>query len=493
MVEIPVDQIRVTTRLRATDDSKIQDLAESIAGVGLLHPITVSQNGDQYHLLAGNHRLEAHRLLGRKTIPATVNDADPLVEELIEIEENLISNRLSPIQEANHIVRWEEILSQLGRRAVTGDNRWNRTGLTNADLAKSRGMAKSTYLMTKTIAKINPEVQDIIEVSEYDFNKTDLVKLVKESDEVQLEVANLIATGECSTFKRALTLARCKVLAFDWGDEQKRIKELVGMPKSVMKFDGEESHLARLCKLVSNSEDCRVNKKTWGTSECPNYSQHPDHSAYFINYYSNEGDTVVDVMSGRGTNLLVAAALGRKVVGYDLSPQNLEAVRSACLQHTEIEPTDLVLHHSDGVALNEYDGQEEIWDLVTFDPPYIFNAENYESQDPRDLCLIKDLETFNTKIEQCLTNLKRLIKRSDWEKKEFHPIVVKCNYQRRGKEGITDMATEIEIIGRKLNLSLHDKVVNVLNSQWAMFNVSRCVDNRYSVKVHETCLVFVKY
>ena len=125
-------------------------------------------------------------------------------------------------------------------------------------------------------------------------------------------------------------------------------------------------------KLVSNSEDCRVNKKTWGTSECPNYSQHPDHSAYFINYYSNEGDTVVDVMSGRGTNLLVAAALGRKVVGYDLSPQNLEAVRSACLQHTEIEPTDLVLHHSDGVALNEYDGQEEIWDLVTFDPPYIF-------------------------------------------------------------------------------------------------------------------------
>ena len=51
----------------------------------------------------------------------------------------------------------------------------------------------------------------------------------------------------------------------------------------------------------------------------------------------------------------------------------------------------------------------------------------------------------------------------------------------------------IEIIGRRLNLSLHDKVINVLNSQWAMFNVSRCVDNRYSIKVHETCLVFVKY
>ena len=37
------------------------------------------------------------------------------------------------------------------------------------------------------------------------------------------------------------------------------------------------------------------------------------------------------------------------------------------------------------------------------------------------------------------------------------------------------------------------KVINILNSQWAMFNLSRCIDNRYSVKIHETNLVFVKY
>ena len=92
---------------------------------------------------------------------------------------------------------------------------------------------------------------------------------------------------------------------------------------------------------------------------CPNYSQHPDHSAYFINYYSKEGDTIADVMSGRGTNLLVGTALGRKVVGYDLTLQNLEAVRSACLEHTEIEPSDLVLHHGDGVTLKEYEDQRK--------------------------------------------------------------------------------------------------------------------------------------
>ena len=97
VVDVPITDIKVSTRLRSTDPDKIRDLAESIEGVGLLHPITVSRKGNGFLLLAGNHRLESFRLLQRETIPATVQDADPLLEELIEVEENLISNRLSPI------------------------------------------------------------------------------------------------------------------------------------------------------------------------------------------------------------------------------------------------------------------------------------------------------------------------------------------------------------------------------------------------------------
>ena len=291
VVEIPINKIKVTTRLRATDEDKIRDLAESIAGVGLLHAITVSQKGEQFHLLAGNHRLESAKSLGWSSIPATINDADPLIEELIEIEENLISHRLSPLSEAVHIVRWEEILTKLGKRAVTGDNRWNRSGLTNSDLAKSRGMAKSTYLMTKTIAKLNPEVQDIIEVSDFDYNKMDLVALAKENDEVQLEVANLIATGRCKTFKRALTLARIKCHSFDWSEEQTRVKELIGKPYSVMKWDGDTSHLSLLCKLVKEDERCKVLKQQWGTEQAPLAS----HNIQIIQHTSSTSTAIQEI------------------------------------------------------------------------------------------------------------------------------------------------------------------------------------------------------
>ena len=491
-VEIPLKRIKVTTRLRGTDHQKVTDIAESVTGVGLLHPITVSQHGEWFHLLSGMHRLEAFRQLGRQTIPATIKDADPLIEELIEVEENLVSSRLSAIDEARFIVRWEEILTALGRRAKHGDNRWVRSGLTNEELAKNRGMSKRSYQYTKSIANLHPEVQDLLNETDFANSKMDMVALAKETDEVQLEVARLLVTGKCQGFKRSLQLARCKVLSFDWNEEQERIKELVGHPKSVMKFNGDSSPLSRLCKLVSQDDECRVEKQFWGTMTCPNYSQHPDHSAYFINYYSREGDTIADVMSGRGTNLLVGAALGRKVVGYDLSPQNLEAVRSACLEHTSIKPEDLVLHHSDGVTLKEYEGQEEIWDLVTFDPPYIFNAETY-GNDERDLCHIKELDAFNAKLEECLGNLKRLVKTSSFSKKEFHPIVMKVGSGRRGELGLVDMATEVEIVAKRIGLVLHDKVINVLDSQWGMVNTSRCIDHRYSLKIHETNLVFVKY
>ena len=162
------------------------------------------------------------------------------------------------------------------------------------------------------------------------------------------------------------------------------------------------------------------------------------------------------------------------------------------LEHTDIDPEDMVLHHSDGCDLREYDGQENIFDLVTTDPPYLAGAERY-TDDDRCLGNIKDQDLFLQRMELCLVNLKRLIKPSNWEKKIFHPIVIKTGSIRRGKEGLVEMCTPIENLAKQHGLVLHDKVINVLNSHWGLFNVRRCMDYRYGVKKHETNLVFLKY
>ena len=139
----------------------------------------------------------------------------------------------------------------------------------------------------------------------------------------------------------------------------------------------------------------------------------------------------------------------------------------------------------------EYDGQENIWDLVLIDPPYLAGAERY-TDDDRCLGNIKDQDLFLERMELCLVNLKRLIKPSNWEKKIFHPIVIKTGSACRGKLGLVEMYSNREP-AKQHGLVLHDKVINVLNSHWGLFNVRRCKDYRYGVKKHETNLVFLKY
>ena len=59
-----------------------------------------------------------------------------MIGKLVEISENLIRNSISELQISEHILLREELLTKLGKRSASGDNRWNRTGVTNEELAK---------------------------------------------------------------------------------------------------------------------------------------------------------------------------------------------------------------------------------------------------------------------------------------------------------------------------------------------------------------------
>lgn len=99
-MKIPLTQIAVIHRHRREIDLKhVQELAQSISVVGLLHPIVVrdpypdelAEAGTApYVLMCGGCRYMAHELLDLPEIEATHRrDLDPLHAELAELEENL--------------------------------------------------------------------------------------------------------------------------------------------------------------------------------------------------------------------------------------------------------------------------------------------------------------------------------------------------------------------------------------------------------------------
>jgi len=60
---------------RQTDQSKVKQLAQSIAEEGLHEPIDVLEVEGKYYGFSGCHRYEAHQLLGKTTIKCRVRRA----------------------------------------------------------------------------------------------------------------------------------------------------------------------------------------------------------------------------------------------------------------------------------------------------------------------------------------------------------------------------------------------------------------------------------
>ena len=60
-MQIKISEIKINPGRRDTQQRNVEELARSIAAVGLMNPITVTQDNT---LIAGLHRLEAVKLLG---------------------------------------------------------------------------------------------------------------------------------------------------------------------------------------------------------------------------------------------------------------------------------------------------------------------------------------------------------------------------------------------------------------------------------------------
>ena len=161
-----------------------------------------------------------------------------------------------------------------------------------------------------------------------------------------------------------------------------------------------------------------------------NYTMLPEHSRWFVKYFSTKGDLIADSFFGKGSNLIASAYEGRKVIGWDLSRDNVDAVNKAILNYTKLKKSDCKLYNTCGVTMHELKEAQNVVDLALTDIPY-FQAEVYNPDDSRDLGNIKKIDDFLENIEKYLINIKRLIKPSNYEEKIFKPIIIKCGTKRK--------------------------------------------------------------
>jgi len=131
--EVAVDRI-VPSPLqprRAFDETKIEELASSIRNQGIIQPLVVRPNGDQFELIAGERRWRAAMKAGLSRVPVVVRNATDHEALQLALVENLQREDLNAIEEANGYRRLQEEFhwSQEEMAAKVGKS---RPAITNA-------------------------------------------------------------------------------------------------------------------------------------------------------------------------------------------------------------------------------------------------------------------------------------------------------------------------------------------------------------------------
>jgi len=82
------------------NETKLEELSNSIKNHGIIQPLIVSKNNGQYELIAGERRFQAAKMAGLEKVPIVVREAGEKEKLELAIVENIQRHDLNPVEEA---------------------------------------------------------------------------------------------------------------------------------------------------------------------------------------------------------------------------------------------------------------------------------------------------------------------------------------------------------------------------------------------------------
>jgi hypothetical protein len=220
--------------------------------------------------------------------------------------------------------------------------------------------------------------------------------------------------------------------------------------------------------------------------------------------------------------------------GFDLNPRLIDRIQDVVDEH--LPEGDLHLYNENGVHLLPLQDEEESFDAIITDPPYL-NCPDLYTEEPDDLSNMKQPE-WEEMMREAFRNYYRLIKRSSVKDKtfyplmlrmtsdpteeawttamaealdrqpktkntrdsvtshevtpEFHPVIMKMNASRRAETGMVSMDFILARIAEEEGFTLWDRTFNTLAPAAVSVSTLRNYDFHYTHKNWETTLIWIK-
>ena len=179
------------------DESKLEELTESIKEKGILEPLIVRRKDQGYELIVGERRWRAAQKVGLKEVPILVMEVEGREAFEISLIENLQREDLNPIESAEAFKRLTEEFN-----------------LSQEDLSKRIGKDRTTIANTLRLLKLPIEIRNQLLQNRITSGHARAI-LSLENREKQKELCALI-------IKKGLSVREAEALAKRWSERPKR-------------------------------------------------------------------------------------------------------------------------------------------------------------------------------------------------------------------------------------------------------------------------------
>ena len=158
------------------DNKDMWDLVDSIKKFGVLEPVMVIPHKDGgYEMVSGHRRMRACQLAGIENIPVIVRNLDRDEAIISMVDSNLKREEISPMEKARaYQMKTYAMKRKMGRRTKEEIAQDEALGIKrmNADeeLAQQMGESPATIQRYKTLNKLVPELQDLVDEGKIPVN-----------------------------------------------------------------------------------------------------------------------------------------------------------------------------------------------------------------------------------------------------------------------------------------------------------------------------------
>lgn len=144
---IPLNKIKSNAEQprKSFDNERIAELAESIKHHGIIQPLILMKENDDYVIIAGERRWRAAKMAGLKEVPAIIMDITE--KEVLEVSliENIQRQDLNPIEEA---LAYKKLIDEFK--------------LTQEELSKRIGKSRTTITNCMRLINLDDRVKEYI-------------------------------------------------------------------------------------------------------------------------------------------------------------------------------------------------------------------------------------------------------------------------------------------------------------------------------------------